>query len=64
MTDRVEVPVHEYLANESSRMHQLAYAVACGMHPDTALRELLDSYATMLSIMAQQQLERDTRGNG
>lgn len=65
MTDRVEVPVHEYLRHEGVRMYQTLGAMKVGViTPEAALAEVLDSYSTILSLLAQQQLERDTRGNG
>lgn len=59
-TERVDVPLHEYLANEAAAMTHLDGYLAQGIVTDhAALRELIQSYRNVLSIMSQQQLERD-----
>lgn len=61
--DRVDVPVHEYLMNEATSMDSLDGYLAQGYATEHgALRELVQSYANVLRILSQQQLQRDLQG--
>lgn len=62
-TERVEVPVWEYLQYEGVRMRHVLGNMQIGvLPPQAALAELIDSYATVLSLLSQQQLEKDLNG--
>lgn len=64
-TDRVDVPVHEYLMNEAASMDHLDGYLAQGIvNEREALREFLQSYANVLRILSQQQLQRDLSNDG
>lgn len=59
--NRVDVPVYVFLQEESQRFKRMHMAVKLGDHSyQRAILELLESHATLLSLMSQQQLEKDT----
>jgi hypothetical protein len=62
MTDseRVDVPVWEYLEKEGARINHMAMMVKTGhCQPVHALLEVMFSYADTLSVLSQQQKARD-----
>lgn len=62
-TERVNVTVWEYLQNESERFKFISDNAPYDGVTQAHIVELMESYASVLSLLSQQQKERDENGN-